>query len=115
MRPKIMLAGEFSAVQDENWGVVRLHGDAVPSFLRRMPRGLASFTVASGQHTHESAARLGGLDVYRHAPDDPVPYNKDHYDVFFGSDGCLRVQGPVKDADHWTSTAPAWKVCVGDE
>lgn len=115
MRPKIMRAGEFAPVQDENWGVVRLQGDAVPSFLRRMPCGLTPFIVASGQHTHESVARLGGLDVYRHAPDDPVPFNKDHYDVFFGSAGQFRVEGPVRDADHWTATEPRWKVCIGDE
>jgi hypothetical protein len=36
MRPKIMLAGEFAQVQDENWDVVRLQGEAIPSFLRRM-------------------------------------------------------------------------------
>lgn len=115
MRPKIMRAGEFAPVQDENWDVVRLQGDAVPSFLRRMPRGLTPFIVASGEHTHESLARLGGLDVYRHAPDDPVPFNKDHYDVFFGADGQFRVEGPVKDADHWTAAEPRWKVCIGDE
>jgi hypothetical protein len=56
-----------------------------------------------------SAARLvGGIDVYRNAPDDPVAFNKDWYAVLALSDtdSMLFVRGPIYDTDHWLDQIP---------
>ncbi len=51
---------------------------------------------------------MGGLDVYRRAPDDPYEPNKDWYAVIAipESNGMLLVQGPIADSEHWLNQIP---------
>ncbi len=107
MRPKAMPRIEFSEVQDRDWTSVELVGDAVPRFLSGIPRNVAHRFLASGQHNYSTeGALVGGIDVYRHAPDDPVALNKDWYAVRASGDATLRIEGPFRDAEHWLDEVP---------
>jgi hypothetical protein len=98
---------DFSDVQDRDWTPVELAGEAVPRFLSRIPRTVAYRFLASGQHDYATeGALIGGIDVYRHAPDDPVALNKDWYAVRATGDVTLRVEGPFRDAEHWLDEVP---------
>ena len=58
----------------------------------------------TGRLFQRAASQLvGGIDVYRHSPDDPLPFNKDWYAVVTHPDDpiMLLVDGPQKDAEHW--------------
>ena len=102
--PKI----EFRDVQDLNWEPVELVGEAVPHFLSRIPSNVAFRFLASGQHSYAAeGALVGGIDVYRQAPDDPVALNKDWYAVRANGDATLPVEGPFRDAEHWLDEVPA--------
>lgn len=108
MRFKQMPSGEFREVQDRDWTPVELVGDAVPSFLSGLPRKLAFRFLASGEAINAiDGALVGGIDVYRHSPDDPVALNKDWYGVHASGDGMLRVRGPVRDHEHWLNAVPS--------
>ncbi len=108
MKPKTMPKIEFRDVQDRDWEPVELIGEAVPRFLAGIPRNVACRFLASGQHNYAAeGALIGGIDVYRHAPDDPVALNKDWYAVRANSDATLRVEGPFRDAEHWLDEVPA--------
>jgi hypothetical protein len=64
--------------------------------------------LASGESNIDTeGALVGGIDVYRYAPDDPVALNKDWYAVHAASDGVLRVHGPIRNAEHWLNEVPA--------
>lgn len=102
-----MAKAEFGAVQDRNWTPVELVGEAVPTFLSNMPRHKAFRFLASGESNIEAeGALVGGIDVYRHAPDDPVALNKDWYAVRAAADGILHVHGPIRDSEHWLNEVP---------
>jgi hypothetical protein len=51
---------------------------------------------------------VGGIDVYRHAPDDPKPLNKDWYAVIDLPEDRehLLVDGPQRDHEHWIDRVP---------
>jgi hypothetical protein len=51
---------------------------------------------------------IGGIDVYRNSPDDPVALNKDWYAVvtIADTDSMLLVRGPVHDSEHWLNEIP---------
>lgn len=98
---------EFIEVQNRDWTPVELVGDAVPTFLSRVPRHVAFRFLGSGENNNAvEGALVGGIDVYRHSPDDPVALNKDWYSVRVGADACLRVEGPIKDREHWLDEVP---------
>ena len=106
-RPKWIPAEEFAPTQDHDWAAVEV---AQPfGMLRNVPTGMQHRLLASGQHNYADELRqqrIGGFDVYRHAPEDRVRFNKDHYDVYPGADGQLRVEGPFKDDEHWIDDVP---------
>ena len=107
MRIKTMLKTEFSQVQDRDWTPVELTGEAVPRFLSGIPCNVAYRFLASGEHNYATeGALVGGIDVYRYAPDDPVALNKDWYAVRARGDATLRVEGPFKDREHWIDKVP---------
>lgn len=113
MKLKFMPAAEFEAVMKRNWVPVRLMGTALPAWMENIPESVMAETLASGNgstllqpYTSEqisSGLLIGGMDVYRHSPDDPVPFNKDWYAVVAHPDDptMLLVDGPQKDAEHW--------------
>lgn len=113
MKLKLMPAAEFEVVMKHNWNPVKLVGDALPTWMENIPESVMAETLASGngvaearQYSSEqipSGQLVGGIDVYRHAPDDSVPFNKDWYAVVIHPNDptMLLVDGPQKDAEHW--------------
>lgn len=98
------------------WTPVKLVGEALPRWMDNMPDSIFATALASGtcnvvqsqpyQSVQIPSGQLiGGMDIYRHSPDDPVPFNKDWYAVVRTADDAaiLLVDGPQKDAEHWLS------------
>ena len=117
MRVKLMQEEEFKQVLSLNWKPVELIGEAVPEFLRGIPDHLSPRIYASGsidqsyltgENPIPSGMIIGGIDVYRDAPDDPVNLNKDWYPVIIapGYQGYFLVKGPLKDHEHWLNEIP---------
>ena len=111
-RAKKMHFDEFEEVMKREWSAVRLDSSAVPEFLNGIPEEKVHSVVASGTQMPgidysddfiPSGELIGGIDVYRHAPDDPVELNKDWYAVLRDpdSDAMFLVSGPFKDDEHW--------------
>jgi hypothetical protein len=118
-RIKRMSVEEFEEVTQRSWSPVKLEGDAIPSLLRGIPDSVVDSVYASGtcipeipfsDPTIPSGWLIGGIDVYRKAPDDPYDLNKDWYAVITvtsaGSDGMLLVKGPLCDSEHWLNEIP---------
>lgn len=113
MKLKLMPKDEFEEVMKLDWVPVKLVGEAKPSWMRNIPESVMAGTLASGTGItagkyYESAQipsglLIGGIDIYRHAQDDPVPFNKDWYAVVVHPNDptMLLVDGPQKDAEHW--------------
>lgn len=113
-----MPVDQFEAVLQRNWRPVSLAGEAMPAYLRGIPEELlhsvmASGGMNSGQSYHgraiPSGELLGGIDVYRHAPDDPVELNKDWYALVIDPHDhtMVLIDGPLKDDEHWLNELPA--------
>jgi hypothetical protein len=114
MKLKKMSVTNFEAVMQRDWMPVKLVGDALPPWARNIPESVLATALASGtcnvvrsqpyqSQQIPSGQLIGGLDIYRHSPDDPVPFNKDWYAVVRSPDDptLLLVDGPQKDAEHW--------------
>ncbi len=109
---------EFAAIQNKNWVPSELVGDALPGFLQSIPKEKIHKVMASGSCTPDlsgsyiiripSGELIGGIDVYRHAPDDPVEFNKDWYAVIrdVNNANIFLVEGPIKDDEHWLDEIP---------
>ncbi len=115
---KFIRTENFNAVFAENWNPVVLEGDAMPPFARAIPEAIRCCIIASGQDITNrplpwssrivsSGYLVGGVDIYRHSPDDPVPLNKDWYAIVSTDDpDTLAVDGPHKDQEHWLTKVP---------
>lgn len=117
-RLKKIQKSEFEVVFAAEWKPVTLEGDAIPSFARNFPGTLRCTFIASGEVQAAAhyptpllpdARLVGGIDVWREAPDDPVPYNKDWYAVLESDTdkGSLFLDGPQKDSEHWHDKIPS--------
>ena len=107
---------EFEAVMKRNWTPVKLVGDALPSWMKNIPKSVMVETLASGTGVNSSplyssrqipsGQLIGGMDIYRHSPDDPVPFNKDWYAIVAHPEDptVLLVDGPQRDAEHWVES-----------
>ena len=107
----------FKEIADRNWLPVELMGDALPDFVQAIPANVRYRILASGEanswaryasESIPSGRLVGGIDVYRNAPDDPVAYNKDWYALVRSpADSCaILVDGPHRDSDHWLDELP---------
>jgi hypothetical protein len=120
-RFKEMPWAQFQEVMKRDWVPVQLTGKNIPSFLRQIPNGVlhsiyVSGTVFSGLSFSTQPEpflfgnHIGGIAVYRKAPNDPVHVNQDVYAVLAdardGSDVLLLVAGPPKDQDQWLADIP---------
>ncbi len=116
-RIKRMPLEEFEEVMQRNWSPVKLEGDAIPSWLRGIPRDVVYSIYASGvalpgiplsDPSIPSGSLIGGIDVYRKAPDDPSDLNKDWYPVITvpSLESMLLVTGPIVDCEHWRDEIP---------
>lgn len=116
MKEKTIKPEEFARVQGKKWQPVQLSNEVLFECFSRIPKEKIKGVYASGSHassiprttSHNREERLvGGIDVYRLAPDDPVNYNKDWYAVVCRpEDNLLHIIGPQKDAEHWTNELP---------
>lgn len=116
-RLKKMPEAEFEEVMKREWQFVQLADGSTPSWLQGLPAEKRAKVMASGtqmpgvsysSETVPSGQLIGGFDVYRNAPDDPVDYNKDWYAVVKGpeTDTMLLIDGPFKDDEHWINDIP---------
>jgi len=98
---------------------MRLVGSAIPGWAQNIPPKSVYMFMASGEPLQYRTSRfvpskrvIGGIDVYRYSPDDPVELNKDWYAVTEEShhSKVLFVIGPFKDTRHWLNKAelPKW-------
>ena len=113
-RDKKISEEEFKEVQNRKWVKVVILKKQFPELLKNIPDDIYEFALASGSfdpyvdYGNEGARIVGGIDVYRSAPDDLLKYNKDHYIVLETdyNDGMLLVKGPNKPVDHWLNKMP---------
>jgi hypothetical protein len=116
-RIKKMPKEQFVEVMKRDWAPVKLESGAIPDWMNGIPHSVLNSVYASGgpfpglpypDSNIPSARLLGGIDVYRNAPGDPVDYNKDWYAVLAvsGADSMLLIRGPIFDADHWLDQIP---------
>ncbi len=119
-RLKFTLIEEFADVLERGWDrPIKLQGEAIPEFLSRIPEEVRYCFIASGSLQaplpYQSSLipeglRVGGMYVFRHAPDDPVLFNRDDYSLVIANTEAdtLCVDGPFKHpTDHWTNEVPA--------
>lgn len=118
MRIKRMPEDQFHEIMNRNWAPVQVAGEAIPTFLQHIPSDkLHSVYASGGPYTDvvysggaiPAGELIGGVDVYRYSPDDPVALNKDWYAVIKTSevDTIFLVAGPIKDNEHWLNEIPA--------
>lgn len=120
MKLKKMPLEEFARVRHRDWLPVQLVAHAIPSWLQSVPDEILDCVHASGtlNVSHNAAYSsalipsgdlIGGIDVYRRAPDDPVKLNKDWYAVVTCENAptMLFVDGPFKDGEHWLDEIPS--------
>jgi hypothetical protein len=116
-RAKKMPEAEFKEVMKREWAPVQLIDGAIPEWMAGIPEDLIDKVMASGTNmpdlsystqTVPSGQLIGGIDVYRNAPDDPVDLNKDWYAVVKNTetDAMLLIDGPFKDDEHWLDEIP---------
>jgi hypothetical protein len=119
-RLKFTHIAEFSNVLERGWDrPVVLQGEAIPEFLDGIPEEARYCFIASGSlqaplpyrsSLIPEGLRVGGMYVFRHAPDDPVCFNRDDYSIVFSNTEAdtLLVDGPFKHpTDHWANEVPA--------
>ena len=117
MRSKIMSIDEFRGILERNWIPVELIGEARPSWMHNIPENIIHSVYASGSgisiprpniYPLPAGDLIGGIDIYRNAPNDPVKFNKDWYAVITDSehDDMLLVCGPYRDNEHWIDEIP---------
>ncbi len=116
MRVKKMCEDEFRGVLKLEWEAVELREGSLPKWAANIPGQIVYVVAASGtagpgssyhSKTISSGTLIGGIDVWREAPDDPVDLNKDWYAVV-SVDGHPQflVDGPFKDDNHWADEVP---------
>src|SRR5581483_11506839 len=90
MRIKLMPVEQFTEVMKRDWRPVQLTGTTIPSWLQNIPGSVLHSVYASGAPYPGTVyvgpgvpggELMGGIDVYRNAPDDPVELNKDYYPI----------------------------------
>ena len=108
---------EYEGILQRNWAPVKLMGDAQPTWMRNIPPDVVNSVYASGSQMFAprpniamlpSGDLIGGIDIYRNAPDDPKRLNKDWYAIIANKqhDDMLLVCGPYKDNEHWIDEIP---------
>lgn len=120
--PKLTASSEFSR-HLRGWDQpVLLQGESIPARLRRVPDELSHCVIVSGQlmipRPYSSpylgeAERVGGFYVVRHAPDDPVLFNRDDYFLVPSKrlPECLLIDGPYNHpTEHWAHEAEISKL-----
>ena len=119
MRVKKMPSAESDRIGSFSWSPVELESDAIPDWLKNMPSDAmhsvyASGTSAGGGSDYSDVSigtgqLIGGIDVYRNAPEDPYDLNKDRYAVVVPPDDSpwYLIPGPLKkEDDHWMNEIP---------
>jgi len=101
-----------------DWEPVQFTLNSIPACLSGIPPDVfyaAYGSISPSQATPYSSPAIpggqliGGIDVIRHSPDDPVLLNKDWY-ALVEPDGDSRMyllDGPKNPHDHWLDDLPA--------
>ena len=118
-RVKKMPRKEFDKIADFSWSPVKLESDAIPEWLKNIPDDVLHSVYASGtnagggtDYSDQSVGTgqlIGGIDVYRNAPEDAKDLNKDWYAVVVPPDDSpwYLISGPFKPKkDHWLDEIP---------
>lgn len=123
-------AVQVSEVSDllRGWDVpVYFEEDSLPSALGGIPNELRYGFIASGELMAPSSfesrrlghsTRVGGIYVFRHAPDDPKPFNRDDYSLLPSQrhPEQLWLDGPYHHpTEHWADhdeVSQLLEVCV---
>jgi len=117
-RIKTVTKDEIHDLISYDWEPVQFTLDSIPACLSGIPSDVfftAYGSISPSQATPYSSPAIpggqliGGIDVFRHSPDDPVPLNKDWYAlVELDGDDCIYfIEGPKKLHDHWRDDLPA--------
>jgi len=96
---------------------VQFTPETIPACLSRIPPDILCSvygSVSPSQATpyydcdNRIGDLIGGVDVYRYSPDDPVPLNRDWYPLVQLDDDscCYLLDGPKKPPDHWLEEIP---------
>lgn len=108
----------YKGVFNSNYTPLELHPNLYPKFVKSIPSEKLHRVYISGSYepaepgaglaTISGETLIGGMDVYRHAPEDPKQYNKDWYAIFRDQtdERVLLFQGPFKDNEHWLDELP---------
>jgi hypothetical protein len=110
---------EIKEILQFMWIPVQVPQSKWPIWMRSIPEYIINSVYASGclslplEFNYKSdqvysVALVGGFDIYRNSPDDPVELNKDWYALLQHSDyQCvILVDGPFKDEEHWLNEVP---------
>jgi hypothetical protein len=107
---------EFDHVMELEWVPVGLLQGTLPTWAKNIPGEIIYVVAASGttcgtepyhSATIPSGVLIGGMDIWRHAPEDPVELNKDWYAVVeVDGEPMYLVDGPFKDDEHWCDSLP---------
>ena len=117
MKLKIMPLDKYEEVFNLNWVPLELAKHDMPDWLKGLPETLLHRMMISGSFIDTyayqseripSGSLIGGLDVYRNAPEDPVELNKDWYALVRNpqDENTILVDGPFIDAEHWLDAIP---------
>ena len=81
-----ILKDQLQDIQNREWSIVKLEGNAIPELFGGIPDSVLYAVYASGgpfpgisysDPSIGTANLIGGIDIFRNSPDDPVAYNKD--------------------------------------
>lgn len=103
-------------ILNQNWVRYEIVNHSLFPGLDSIPSGVVAHVYFSGSFSANapysssavsSATLIGGAEIFRNSPDDPVKYNKDTYAiVMIPGSGYIYVDGPFKDHEHWIDEIP---------
>ncbi len=103
-------------ILNQNWVRYEIVNEPLFPGLASIPSGVVAHVYFSGSWSSnapysssavKSGTLIGGAEIFRYSPDDPVNYNKDSYAIVqIPGSGYVYVDGPFKDHEHWINDIP---------
>jgi hypothetical protein len=117
MRIKKVPKEIFDEIASLRWEPVQFTPETMPACLSGIPSNVlccAYGSISPSQATPYPDCGvpigdlIGGVDVYRYSPDDPVPLNRDWYALVkpYDDSRCYLLDGPRKPHNHWLEEIP---------
>lgn len=118
MRIKKVPREVFDEIASLRWEPVQFTPETMPECLSDIPSKVlccAFGSISPSQATPYPKCGLligdliGGVDVYRYSPEDPVPLNRDWYALVkpYDDSRYYLLDGPRKPHNHWLEKIPA--------